>query len=123
MAASLFVLFAWGGIRSSISRTVNRTLRHRQEVQSWRTNRNAGQIETNYDEVTDSFDAMNLKQELLRGKSLPLRTQATECGLTVLTGVYAYGFERPSAIQSRAIMPVIKGQLLGVGKSITRGSR
>jgi len=26
------------------------------------------------------------------------------------TGVYAYGFERPSAIQQRAIMPVIKGK-------------
>ena len=34
---------------------------------------------------------MNLKSELLRG-------------------VYAYGFERPSAIQQRAIMPVIKGE-------------
>lgn len=51
----------------------------------------AGQIESNYDETTDSFDAMNLKAELLRG-------------------VYAYGFERPSAIQQRAIMPVIKGK-------------
>jgi superfamily II DNA/RNA helicase len=50
-----------------------------------------GQIESNYDETTDSFDAMNLRPELLRG-------------------VYAYGFERPSAIQQRAIMPVIKGQ-------------
>ena len=50
----------------------------------------AGQIESNYDETTDSFDNMNLKAELLRG-------------------VYAYGFERPSAIQQRAIMPVIKG--------------
>lgn len=49
-----------------------------------------GQIESNYDEITDSFDSMNLKPELLRG-------------------VYAYGFERPSAIQQRAIMPVIKG--------------
>ena len=49
------------------------------------------QIESNYDEVTDSFDNMNLKPELLRG-------------------VYAYGFERPSAIQQRAIMPVIKGE-------------
>ena len=48
------------------------------------------QIESNYDETTDSFDAMELKPELLRG-------------------VYAYGFERPSAIQQRAIMPVIKG--------------
>lgn len=52
-----------------------------------------GQIESNYDETTDSFDAMNLKAELLRG-------------------VYAYGFERPSAIQQRAIMPVIKGKKL-----------
>lgn len=51
-----------------------------------------GQIESNYDETTDSFDSMNLKPELLRG-------------------VYAYGFERPSAIQQRAIMPVIKGEL------------
>jgi superfamily II DNA/RNA helicase len=31
--------------------------------------------------------------------------------LTVFSGVYAYGFERPSAIQQRAIMPVIKGML------------
>jgi superfamily II DNA/RNA helicase len=53
----------------------------------------AGQIESNYDETTDSFDNMNLKAELLRG-------------------VYAYGFERPSAIQQRAIMPVIKGECL-----------
>ena len=51
------------------------------------------QIESNYDEVTDSFDNMNLKAELLRG-------------------VYAYGFERPSAIQQRAIMPIIKGNYL-----------
>jgi translation initiation factor 4A len=50
-----------------------------------------GQIESNYDETIDSFDNMNLKPELLRG-------------------VYAYGFERPSAIQQRAIMPVIKGR-------------
>jgi translation initiation factor 4A len=49
-----------------------------------------GQIESNYDETVDSFDEMNLKPELLRG-------------------IYAYGFERPSAIQQRAIMPVIKG--------------
>lgn len=52
--------------------------------------RAVAQIESNYDETTDSFDAMDLKPELLRG-------------------IYAYGFERPSAIQQRAIMPVIKG--------------
>nr|POE49473.1 atp-dependent rna helicase eif4a [Quercus suber] len=66
----------------------------------------ATQIESNYDETTDSFDAMNLKSELLRG-------------------VYAYGFERPSAIQQRAIMPVIKGNDViaqaqsGTGKTAT----
>ncbi|KAI5294097.1 translation initiation factor eIF4A [Ascosphaera acerosa] len=64
------------------------------------------QIESNYDEVTDSFDAMDLKPELLRG-------------------IYAYGFERPSAIQQRAIMPVIKGSDViaqaqsGTGKTAT----
>src|SRR5436190_6810179 len=58
------------------------------------TNYLIGQIESNYDETTDSFDAMLLKPELLRG-------------------VYAYGFERPSAIQQRAIMPIIKGEHSG----------
>jgi translation initiation factor 4A len=48
-------------------------------------------IKSNYDETTDSFDAMNLKTDLLRG-------------------IYAYGFERPSAFQQHAIMPAIKGE-------------
>ena len=30
------------------------------------------QIESNYDQVTDSFDSMDLKPELLRGMCLPL---------------------------------------------------
>ncbi|KAI7903364.1 ATP-dependent RNA helicase eIF4A [Cokeromyces recurvatus] len=64
------------------------------------------EIESNWDEVIDNFDNMNLKPELLRG-------------------VYAYGFERPSAIQQRAIMPVIKGHDViaqaqsGTGKTAT----
>eukprot|EP00592_Proboscia_alata_P007296 CAMPEP_0194353230 /NCGR_PEP_ID=MMETSP0174-20130528/1561_1 /TAXON_ID=216777 /ORGANISM="Proboscia alata, Strain PI-D3" /LENGTH=393 /DNA_ID=CAMNT_0039121675 /DNA_START=95 /DNA_END=1273 /DNA_ORIENTATION=+ len=41
--------------------------------------------------LTATFDAMNLKPALLRG-------------------IYAYGFERPSAIQQRAIMPIIRGR-------------
>ena len=45
-------------------------------------------IESNYDKVTDSFDDMNLGEDLLRG-------------------IYAYGFEKPSAIQQRAIVPCI----------------
>jgi len=38
-----------------------------------------------------SFEAMGLKDSLLRG-------------------IYAYGFERPSAIQQRAILPILKGR-------------
>merc|ERR1712071_235513 len=49
-----------------------------------------GVIESNWDKVCDSFDEMNLKEKLLRG-------------------IYAYGFERPSAIQQRAILPCITG--------------
>ncbi|KOM30087.1 hypothetical protein LR48_Vigan878s000500 [Vigna angularis] len=45
---------------------------------------------TSYDEVYDSFDAMGLQENLLRG-------------------IYAYGFERPSAIQQRGIVPFCKG--------------
>lgn len=47
--------------------------------------------QSNWDEVVDNFDDMNLREELLRG-------------------IYAYGFEKPSAIQQRAIIPCIKGK-------------
>jgi len=49
-----------------------------------------GLIESNWDEVCENFDDMNLKEDLLRG-------------------IYAYGFEKPSAIQQRAIVPCITG--------------
>ena len=42
-------------------------------------------------EVMPSFEAMGLKEDLLRG-------------------IYGYGFERPSAIQQRAIKPIIQGR-------------
>jgi len=45
-------------------------------------------IETNWDEVIDSFDDMELDENILRG-------------------IYSYGFERPSAIQQRAIKPIL----------------
>nr|CEG02552.1 unnamed protein product [Fusarium pseudograminearum CS3427] len=48
------------------------------------------QIESNVHEITESFDAMALQINLLRG-------------------VYAYGFENPSAIQRRAIKPMVEG--------------
>jgi len=41
--------------------------------------------------VVTSFDAMGLKDQLLRG-------------------IYQYGFEKPSAIQQRAILPIIAGR-------------
>jgi len=65
-----------------------------------------GIIESNWDEVVDNFDAMNLKDKLLRG-------------------IYAYGFEKPSAIQQRAIIPCIRGRDViaqaqsGTGKTAT----
>ncbi|WPT11054.1 hypothetical protein PSENEW3n2_00002225 [Picochlorum sp. SENEW3] len=52
----------------------------------------ATQFETSKDvHVVTSFDAMGLKEQLLRG-------------------VYQYGFEKPSAIQQRAILPIIQGK-------------
>ena len=42
-------------------------------------------------EPVATFDEMNLKPDLLKG-------------------VYAYGFEKPSAIQQRAIRPIVRGR-------------
>lgn len=42
-------------------------------------------------QVIKSFDQMGLREDLLRG-------------------IYAYGFEKPSAIQQRAVVPIIKGR-------------
>jgi len=47
-------------------------------------------FESNWDEIVDNFDNMGLREGLLRG-------------------VYGYGFEKPSAIQQRAILPLCKG--------------
>jgi len=63
-------------------------------------------IETNWDEAVESFDAMGLHDNLLRG-------------------IYAYGFEKPSAIQQRAIKPMTIGRDIiaqaqsGTGKTAT----
>ena len=47
-------------------------------------------METNWEQSVDTFDELGLKPELLRG-------------------IYGYGFEKPSAIQQKAILPIIKG--------------
>ena len=44
---------------------------------------------SNWDETVETFDDLNLKPDLLRG-------------------IYGYGFEKPSAIQQKAILPIIK---------------
>jgi superfamily II DNA/RNA helicase len=49
-----------------------------------------GDISGTQVEAIDSFDAMGLSEPLLRG-------------------IYAYGFEKPSAIQQRAIKPLMSG--------------
>ena len=46
---------------------------------------------SNFYEIIDSFDDLNLKSDLLRG-------------------IYGYGFEKPSIIQQKAILPIIKGK-------------
>jgi len=46
---------------------------------------------TESEKLFTSFDEMSLKENLLRG-------------------IYAYGFERPSLIQQKAIVPIISGR-------------
>jgi len=42
-------------------------------------------------EVVKSFDELGIREELLRG-------------------IYAYGFNKPSAVQQRSILPITKGR-------------
>ncbi|CAH1763410.1 11979_t:CDS:2 [Entrophospora sp. SA101] len=64
-------------------------------------------FETSEDvKVVPTFDSIGLKEDLLRG-------------------IYAYNFEKPSAIQQRAIVPIVKGRDViaqaqsGTGKTAT----
>jgi len=63
-------------------------------------------IESNWTETVESFDALELNEDLLRG-------------------IYAYGFEKPSAIQQKGILPLIRGRdsicqaQSGTGKTAT----
>ena len=52
-------------------------------------NETLGIMETNFSTSVETFDELNLKPELLRG-------------------IYGYGFEKPSLIQQRAILPIIE---------------
>jgi superfamily II DNA/RNA helicase len=48
-------------------------------------------FDSNWDEAIETFDGMDLPEELLRG-------------------IYSYGFEKPSANQQRAIRPTMMGR-------------
>ena len=50
-------------------------------------------VDYNWNETVENFDDMKLREELLRG-------------------IYGYGFDKPSAIQQKAIIPCIKGILI-----------
>jgi len=64
------------------------------------------EITSNWEETVEKFDDLNLKEDLLRG-------------------IYGYGFEKPSPIQQKGILPVIKGKdtiaqaQSGTGKTAT----
>lgn len=66
----------------------------------------ANLIESNYDNVVYSFDDLNLKSQIVRG-------------------IFGYGYESPSAIQQRAILPITEGRDVlaqaqsGTGKTAT----
>merc|ERR1712227_357976 len=66
----------------------------------------SGLIESNYDNVVHSFDDLNLKPNIVRG-------------------IFGYGYESPSAIQQRAILPITEGRDVlaqaqsGTGKTAT----
>ena len=63
-------------------------------------------MESNWEQEVETFDELGLKSELLRG-------------------IYGYGFEKPSPIQQKAILPMIQGKDVlaqaqsGTGKTAT----
>ena len=78
------------------------------ETETEKENKDESQniMETNFNESVETFDELNLKAELLRG-------------------IYGYGFEKPSLIQQKAILPILKGNDViaqaqsGTGKTAT----
>lgn len=75
-----------------------------QDAQQDAQHENANQ--DNYDEAIDTFEGLNLRDELLRG-------------------IYGHGFDKPSAIQQRGIKPILDGDdtigqaQSGTGKTAT----
>ena len=73
---------------------------------SWSKGEDDSSSAGNNDTIVDNFEHMGLREPLLRG-------------------IYSYGFEQPSAIQQKAIIPCCKGQDViaqaqsGTGKTAT----
>ena len=61
------------------------------DTKQWAEGKEVVEERKRWDGAVDDFDDMDLKEDLLRG-------------------IYAFGFERPSAIQQQAIMPCIAGK-------------
>jgi len=65
-----------------------------------------GEIKSNWEETVETFDQLDLKPDLIRG-------------------IYCYGFIKPSVIQSKGILPILKGRdtiaqaQSGTGKTAT----
>jgi translation initiation factor 4A len=59
--------------------------------QTDKTNLVSTDVQSNWDEIVQNFEDLNLKNELLRG-------------------VYGYGFTKPSIIQQKGILPLLKGK-------------
>ena len=63
-------------------------------------------VESNWTETVENFEDLNIQEALLRG-------------------IYGYGFEKPSAIQKKGILPLLKGRdtiaqaQSGTGKTAT----
>jgi hypothetical protein len=62
-----------------------------EEVEQTKVGDEREEISSNWDECTTTFDSMDLHEDLLRG-------------------IYGYGFEKPSAIQQRAVKPMLLGK-------------
>jgi len=69
-------------------------------------NKEQTEIQTNWEETVDTFDQLDLKADLLRG-------------------IYGYGFVKPSIIQSKGVLPILRSRdtiaqaQSGTGKTAT----
>jgi len=54
-------------------------------------NKNQSEITSNWEETVETFDQLDLKPDLLRG-------------------IYGYGFVKPSVIQAKGVLPILKGK-------------